>query len=131
MLNNPSQMPKQGLGLINTLPLSPLHHQEWITLTCAHALFTICLQITKSELFGPTFAWTYAKNPFGTMWIWALNARSVWHWRSWMKEEGVHVLIMLIIHHLLGQNNLKQLKKGAMCGIRCVQGGLALQQNHL
>ena len=53
----------QGLGLINTPPLSPLHHQEWITIICDHALFTICLQISKSELFGPTFAWTYANSP--------------------------------------------------------------------
>ena len=38
LLNNPSKMPNQGLGFIYTLSLCPLHHQEIISLTYAHAL---------------------------------------------------------------------------------------------
>ena len=62
LLNNPSNMPNQGLGLTHTLPLCPLHHQERIALT-HHVHFLFCLQICKSECFGPTFAWKYAKKP--------------------------------------------------------------------
>lgn len=48
-----------------------------------------------------------------------------------MKEEGVHIWIMLIMCHPLGQINLKWLKKGATCGTGVHKGGLVLIWNHL
>lgn len=40
LFNNPSNMSNQGIGLIHTLPLCPLHHQERITFIHAHVLFS-------------------------------------------------------------------------------------------
>ena len=39
LLDNPSRMPNQGLGLIHTLTFSPLHHQERISLIHTHVFF--------------------------------------------------------------------------------------------
>lgn len=97
-------------------------------MTCAHALFTFCLQTIKKWVF-----WTHYRQIApctGTIWIWALNAQFVWHRRSWMKEE-VHVWIMLIIVISSIKSTANWWRKVPHVESGVVQGGLALHQSHL
>ena len=72
-----SIMPNQRLGLIHTLPLCPLHHQERITLMHSHVHFLISFHIRKKLSFWTNFCIKICKiaQCVGTLLIWALYAR--------------------------------------------------------